>query len=74
MSAVTNNKKTLINITVTFDADLDIESLWPDGDAPEHPTIADVQKVIDRDGGIERVLHDWNLDQDPDVVITITNP
>ncbi len=48
-------------ITYTVDVTLDASELWPDGDAPENPTAADVRKLIQKSGGIYRVIDDWNL-------------
>ncbi len=48
-------------ITYTVDATLDADALWPDGDAPENPTAADVRELIENEGGILRVIDDWNL-------------
>lgn len=48
---------------VRFDADwtLDVEDIWPDGDAPANPTAEDVRRVIMECGGILRVMRDWDL-------------
>lgn len=48
-------------ITYTVDVSLNADELWPDGDAPENPTAADVRRLIQKSGGIYRVLDDWNL-------------
>lgn len=48
-------------ITYTVDVTLDADELWPDGDAPENPTAADARNLIQKSGGIYRVLDDWNL-------------
>ena len=36
--------------------------VWPDGDAPDDWTAADVVVVIKNAGGLHSVLRDWNLD------------
>lgn len=43
-------------------AELSVEELWPDGDAPANPTEADVYRLIKSSGGFVRVLRDWNLE------------
>lgn len=43
-------------------SELDVASLWPDGDAPDSPSTADVCALISRCGGIYNVLGEWNLD------------
>ena len=48
-------------ITFTVEATLDADALWPDGDAPENPTADDVRELIENEGGILRVIDDWNL-------------
>jgi hypothetical protein len=42
---------------------LDVAALWPGGDAPENPTVDDVVRLINKYGGIYRVLDTWNLHQ-----------
>lgn len=43
--------------------DLTVEEIWPDGDAPENPTLADVIAVVQKhgNGGPLRLARDWNL-------------
>lgn len=41
---------------------LDVDSIWPDGDASENPTVEDVYDVIDSCGGPAEIIRDWNLD------------
>ena len=50
--------------TVVIDGnfELDIEQVWPDGDAPENPTVEDVAAVMRKCGGRFSVLNDWNLE------------
>jgi hypothetical protein len=44
-------------------ADLDVDEIWPDGDAPENPTVADVMAQIQKSGSTPRsVARDWNLE------------
>lgn len=41
------------------------DEIWPDGDAPENPTIEDVKQVIKQDVGSFspiKVITQWNLD------------
>ena len=40
---------------------LDERALWPDGNAPEMPSVEDVLQLIKKHGGIYRVLDEWNL-------------
>lgn len=38
-----------------------IEDIWPDGDAPENPTAADVKARMEESGPKIQVLRDWNM-------------
>lgn len=40
---------------------LDVEGVWPDGDAPENPTAEDVAAVMREYGGLHSVITGWNL-------------
>jgi hypothetical protein len=51
-------------LSYTMTADLAVEQLWPDGDAPANPTAQDVERLISRCGGWQRVLRSWNLDEE----------
>jgi hypothetical protein len=52
------------HLSYTMTADLTVEQLWPDGNAPVEPTVRDVELLILKDGGWPRVLIDWNLDNE----------
>lgn len=49
-------------LVYTMAADLTVEQLWPDGNAPANPTVRDVELLILKDGGWVNVLRDWSLD------------
>ena len=55
-------KKFTINIECSVDMDLD--ELWPDGDAPENPTAKDVEDLIEKCGGPVDIIDEWNLRDD----------
>lgn len=58
-------------ISITCEVELDLDDLWPDGDAPDNPTEQDVRRLIDRDGGPIRILDDWNLwDDGGEIAVT----
>lgn len=41
---------------------LGVDDIWPDGDAPDHPTAADVVKRMRDCGGTARqIIGEWNL-------------
>jgi hypothetical protein len=48
-------------ITFSVDVTLTVDELWPDGDAPENPTVDAVRELIEDSGGIFKVIDDWNL-------------
>lgn len=50
-------------ISYAVETVLDVDALWPGGDAPENPTVDDVVRLINKYGGIYRVLDTWNLHQ-----------
>lgn len=42
---------------------LGIEEIWPDGDAPENPTAADVvEQMKNSSGSVSRVITEWALE------------
>lgn len=47
-------------IELNVQADLTIEDIWPDGDAPENPTKEDVQAVLD-EVGTDALIKEWML-------------
>jgi hypothetical protein len=49
--------------TVQHSIDLDVEQIWPDGDAPRYPSVEDVQVVVAKEGGPAGVLEEWKLDR-----------
>ncbi len=57
------------SFTISADVDLALHEIWPDGDAPENPTVDDVLEVIKKDGGKRAVIRDWNLDDDLDLEV-----
>jgi len=58
--------KKAFEIEVRCISTLEIDELWPDGDAPENPTTRDVEILIEQYGGILTVLRDWGLWEDLD--------
>ena len=48
---------------------LRVQDLWPDGDAPENPTVADVRALMRAEGPDWKVIREWDLDHD--VVISV---
>ena len=63
-------KSVMFHFSISVETSLGIEDIWPDGDAPENPTVDDVLKVIAKCGGKRRVLEDWNLVDDLDLDVS----
>lgn len=51
-------------ITIDSEHEFDISELWPDGDAPESPTAADVRQLVKDSGGVRAIVRDWDLTLD----------
>lgn len=57
-------------IWVDYNELFSIEQLWPDGDAPENPTVKDVLELIEDCGGLGQIISDWNLERDMGLSVT----
>ncbi len=62
--------KKSFGFSISAELSLDVEEIWPDGDWPENPTVDDVLKVIAQCGGKYRVLSDWDLANDLDLMVS----
>ncbi len=58
------------HFSIEADLSLDVQDIWPDGDAPANPTLEDVLAVIKKCGGARRILEDWNLIDDLGVSVS----
>lgn len=56
-------------VTVEVECDLSVDEAWPDGDAPDNPTAADVINAMQKSGSMSRMLSDWGLDTDRIVTV-----
>ncbi len=57
-------------ISVDCTVYLTVDEIWPDGDAPENPTVDDVAEAIRVDcGGVVGLLSDWQLADDTTVSV-----
>lgn len=56
--------RTNFYLTVEADASFSIDEIWPDGDAPENPTIEDVIKKFTENGSVSpmRAAIDWGME------------
>ena len=48
--------------------DLETDEIWPDGDAPDNPTLSDVLRVM-RKHDRHRLLSDWSLLDEINIVV-----
>ena len=57
--------------TVSVEAyyDLTVGEIWPNGDAPDNPTVNDVIAVMHAEGGQHSLMSTWGLDDD--LVVTV---
>lgn len=69
MSKYENPDRHRFHIRYEIDLVLNLDEIWPDGDAPENPTIEDVYKAMGNKDGTPPtntsaldIIHDWNLD------------
>jgi hypothetical protein len=67
---MTDTAKPTFHFTYSCEVSLGVDEIWPDGDAPDSPTIADVAKLVDLCGGADRVLRDWDLDNGLEMTIS----
>ena len=49
--------KQQFEFTLDFSETFFVDEIWPDGDAPENPTVDDVRKAIKRTR-----LYEWNME------------
>jgi hypothetical protein len=60
----------VFHFNISHEESLTVEEIWPDGDAPENPTLDDVLAVIAKCGGRRRILDDWGLVDDLDLSVS----
>jgi hypothetical protein len=65
-----NLPKPVFNFSINYDVTYSVEEIWPDGDAPESPTLDDVMAVIVKCGGKRRVLEDWSMTNDLELTVS----
>lgn len=51
------------HIEVRDEALLDVDEIWPDGDAPENPTTEDVIEQIKKTSNRSSFMVDWGFEQ-----------
>jgi len=61
--------KKQFRISISIDETFSVEELWPDGNAPENPTVKDVIKLIKQCGGAIDIINHWNLDNCVECVV-----
>jgi len=64
-----------VAIEITFpDLTLSVSEVWPDKDAPAEITADAVLAVMRKHGSLRRVIDDWNLIDELNIVVTVDNP
>lgn len=60
--------KKRFRFTLHADCTLGVDEIWPDGDAPENPTLQDVLEVAEAYGwdpddadGMAQLMSEWNM-------------
>jgi hypothetical protein len=53
----------MADFAIELDCTLDLSTseIWPDGNAPENPTVEDVLKVLREHGSVTTVIGDWGF-------------
>jgi len=58
-------------VTVDLDITMDVNEIWPDGDAPENPTVKDVVNVMEECSYSPiNLLSEWSLDRYLTITVT----
>lgn len=63
------HEPTGFDVSFSGESYLAINEIWPDGDAPAHPTAHDVKRVMEASGAKVHVLKDWALLLDLEVSV-----
>lgn len=75
MAAVTPQpNESSVNVHIEADINLEVQDLWPDGDAPNPVTAADVLALMESQGSKTTVLQDWCLMDEVDVHVSVQRP
>ena len=69
-----SNERTSIHISADMDWDAEIAELWPDGNAPDEITADVIADLIKANGGVRRVLRDWNLIDNLELHVVVHRP
>jgi hypothetical protein len=58
------------SISYLLDVILTTDELWPDGDGPANATEEDVELLISKSGGMEKIISSWNLSDDGQLTVS----
>jgi len=63
------------SISFIFDQDIELSptEIWPNGDVPHNITAEVILQEVHKAGGLERILHDWNLMTDMDLTVVVND-
>lgn len=57
-------KPKTFHFSIECDVSLDVSDIWPNKNAPDDPTLADVLEAIRKAGGAAQIIRDWSLADD----------
>jgi len=64
MAKIEHGPASSIDLEFEGHTTLELDEVWPDGDAPENPTAADVVARIKSDcHSLSDLLHDWSIEE-----------
>lgn len=61
-------------IRYVVDTTIDAKDCWPSDADPDQRTLMDLRQLIHIDGGIYKVLHDWDLRQAGELTLSVVEP
>lgn len=68
------DRKPYVYVTFEFDSiGLTEEEVWSGGDMPDLPTAEDVAALVKDQGGLHRVVRDWDLIHGARVMVVTTD-
>jgi hypothetical protein len=63
-----------VEIEITAGVTIEVDEIWPDGDAPDPVTAEEVRRALEHRGPKPRVLMTWGRLDDATVTVSVTNP
>lgn len=70
-TAISTETRTTITVSIQGCIELEVEQVWPDGDAPRGVTAAAVKAAMERSGCKIDVLDEWGFTPDIEVHVDV---